>query len=188
MKQKIFALLGFGAVWILLTSSKNNTMNKNKGKTDRQKPTGTTYAVFNNNPLNIKARYNRGKLEKTYIGEVTTEGAIHRMFDSWESGTAAAILHLKRYLDGNITGQKLDTITKIIYTWAPAYDNNNPEQYIQFVTGQTGINRDAKVSFEKDIILKIVSAMSKYEDRTASKYITDSVLQNGWQIAQKQLR
>ena len=100
------ALIGLGTIGFGLyklfgedkTPSNNNntgTMNQNEGVPDSQKPTKISYAVFNQNPLNVKVQLDTTKIvRRVYPGEISTQGATHKMFDTWTNGTAGGIIHL----------------------------------------------------------------------------------------------
>jgi hypothetical protein len=188
MDGKGLIFIGLGAIgaFFLFSSFKKEDKNMKKGQSDRDKPDGITFALFNMNPLNVKPSATR------YPGEITAQGAIHRMFDSWTAGTAGGMIHLWRYLNGKIDGgvypqfTKLDTIEKIVRTWAPANDGNDTEGYISYIVQKTGISRDKKIDWKRDNIIRLVKAMSPREDNNvAAKFVTDDVLNGAWEIASK---
>ena len=166
--------------------------NMNQGKTDaRENRDGVTNAVFNLNPLNVKVRLDKAKnITRLYPGDISTAGTTHIMFDSWTNGTAGAMIHLWRYFNGKVTGDaypartRLDTIEKIVRTWAPTSDpKNDTEGYIRFVINNLGLFRDAVIPFEEKYIKALVSAMSIQEDRAAAKSLTPDVMAAAWTVA-----
>lgn len=190
-KKNVFIGLGLGALAVALFSSftkndKPNSNNMNKGKTDSaENRGGASFAMFNLNPLNIKPQ------RTPYPGEITTQGAIHSMFDSWTTGTAGAMIRLWQYMNGKVTGDaypqgtKLDTIEKIIRTWAPVSDGNKTEEYISYIVQKTGISRVERIYWKQDDIIRLVKAMAPREDNNAARFITDDVLGGAWAIASK---
>jgi hypothetical protein len=201
MDDKKWVLIGLGvgaAAVALLSSFKNkedteggqptNTKGKNmnQGKTDSaENRGGASFAMFNLNPLNIKPQ------KKKYPGEISASGTKHSMFDSWTSGTAGAMIRLWQYMNGQVdggaypAGTKLNTIEKIINTWAPKYDGNDTEGYIGFVVKNTGIGRTTPLRWEQETISVLVSVMAVREDRNAARFVTDDVLLGAWAIAKK---
>lgn len=103
----------------------------------------------NNNPGNI--RYNpklRGVIGKSANG--------FAIFSNKWSGLAA----MRRLLT-NYIAKGFNTISKIINRYAPAADNNRPDEYIAFVVGKTGIGRDTVLKPED--LEKIIPAMVRME-------------------------
>ena len=177
------------------TTTKRSQKNMNQGKTDaKSNRNGVTPAVWNQNPLNVKVRIRNKKIARVYPGDISTDGTEHIMFDNWTNGAAGAIIHLWRYLNGDVAGNayeagtRLNTIERIINTWAPKSDpKNDTEGYIRFVVRETGINRQTTLSFKRDTILLLVKVMSISEDRTATTCVTPSVLGDAWDVATKYL-
>lgn len=83
-----------------------------------------TLADRNNNPGNIRP-----------VG-----GGGFRNFGSALEGWAAMKNQLMRYFTGKTTGRRLQTIMDIVSTWAPAGDNNDPQQYARQVAGWMGVS------------------------------------------------
>ena len=177
-------------------SDSNSETNMNKGQTDaKSNRDGVTPAVWNQNPLNVKVRIRNKKITRIYPGDISTDGTEHIMFDNWTNGAAGAMIHLWRYLNGDVAGNvyeagtRLNTIERIINTWAPKSDpKNDTEGYIRFVERETNINRRTTLSFKRDTILLLVKVMSMMEDRTATTQVTPSVLSEAWDVATKYLQ
>jgi hypothetical protein len=182
-KQKI--LLGVGAAVLfgavkLFASSKKNDVEVKENTSDREMSKGLTYAVFNKNFGNIR---NAGR---KYAGEITPPNNIYKKFSSWEYGAAAMVAHLQRYIKGVTSLGKLDTIKKIIYTYAPPSENKTAD-YVAFVERNTGINRDTVLNHtDKATMFKLAKTMSRMEDNNATVFFTEAVFNAAWSIAQTQ--
>lgn len=83
---------------------------------------GNTRGVRNNNPGNLKA-----------VGGQQRDAEGFRIFNTREEGIDAANKQLDRY---QLRG--INTINKIVNTWAPASDNNNVPAYIAALKRATG--------------------------------------------------
>lgn len=200
-KQKIYVGLGIGAGLIVLLSSSKSTANfatnPYKGTPDTKKPSSITPAVFNNNPLNIKPskdKYGVLIASNFYPGEVTAAGAKHRMFENWGYGTAAGMIHLWRYINAKVnggvypSGTRLDTIEKIVSTWAPKSDSNDTEGYINYVVSKTGIARNTVLQFTKTTIVSLTKVMAFREDNKGASFVNEDVLTFAWVTATKYLK
>ena len=89
-----------------------------------------TLADRNNNPGNIRP-----------VG-----GGGFRAFGSAIEGWTAMKNQLMRYFTGKTTGRRLQTIMDIVSTWAPAGDNNDPQQYARQVAGWMGVSPTAALN------------------------------------------
>lgn len=89
-----------------------------------------TLADRNNNPGNIRP-----------VG-----GGGFRNFGSALEGWSAMKNQLMRYFTGKTTGRRLQTIRDIVSTWAPAGDNNDPQQYARQVAGWMGVSPTAALN------------------------------------------
>lgn len=85
-----------------------------------------TLADRNNNPGNLRPVSGKG----------------FRSFASAMDGWDAMKNQLTRYFTGKTTGTQLKTIRDIVATWAPAADNNDPEQYAKQVASWMGTTPD----------------------------------------------
>lgn len=201
MDNKWWLTLAFigigGGVAAAFTRQNSEATNMNKYLPDtRENRNGVTYAVFNQNPLNVKVQKDSsGQILQLYPGEISVNGAVHKMFDTWTNGTAAAIIHIWRYMNGKVTGDvypkgtALNTIEKIISTWAPKSDPaNDTEGYIQFIEKALNTSRTTVIPFQYTPIVLLVRAMSIREDREAAKDVTDAVLLRGWNVANAWLK
>lgn len=91
---------------------------------------GNTLADRNNNPGNIRP----------------VSGGGFRNFESALHGWAAMKNQLMRYFTGKTTGRRLQSVLDIVSTWAPAGDNNNPQQYARQVAGWMGVSPTAALN------------------------------------------
>jgi hypothetical protein len=92
--------------------------------------TGNTLADRNNNPGNIRP-----------VG-----GGGFRTFENALRGWTAMKNQLMRYFTGKTTGRRLQSIMDIVSTWAPAGDNNDPQQYARQVAGWMGVSPTAALN------------------------------------------
>jgi hypothetical protein len=113
----------------------------------------------NNNPGNL-IHSAGGKLLPPYTGEVRPpKDSRFRTFSSMPYGYRAMFVLLKTY-----NNRGVDTIEKIINTWAPPVENAT-SSYIANVEKQTGINRYTKLNInDQSSYKKIVAAISKVEN------------------------
>lgn len=108
-----------------------------------------------NNPLNIRVSANawQGKLSDSQRTQKNFEE-----FESLDYGTRAAIKNLLTYYS-----RGLDTLRKIISTWAPATENNTTG-YISNVSNSLSIKPDDVLNLkDKSVMSGLVSAMSYIE-------------------------
>lgn len=108
-----------------------------------------------NNPGNIRkdARW-------TWVGEQPgTSPGNFIQFDSLQNGYRAMMKDIvNKIKSGN------DTITKIIYKYAPPSDNNPTEDYIRFVSNSSGIDSNKKLSAtDSKQVSEIAYSMSLFE-------------------------
>lgn len=114
--------------------------------------------IENNNPGNI--RYNPNINWKGQAG--TKYGFVQ--FISMPYGYRALIKNLQSYINSGT-----DTISKIVYKWAPPGDgSNNPESYANNVSARTGISRNQKINAaDLNTLARIAAAMSISEIGTS---------------------
>lgn len=104
----------------------------------------TTRGMRNNNPMNLKAAGNQNADRQGF-----------RVFGTMEEGIAAANAQLDRY-----AARGINTIEKIITTWAPPSENDT-QSYIDEVVAATGMSADAIVDQGHRALL--LAAMAKRE-------------------------
>lgn len=151
----------------IVTQQVNPTVASNSEFTvDKSKPRG----YRNNNPLNIRISNN------AWSGKVAnnTDGAFEQ-FEDMAHGYRAGFLNMKTQINrGN------NTIRKLINTWAPASDGNNPESYANKVASAAGISADEIINpKDPNTMQKIVLAMAKVENGQDAN--PDDVTQ-GWKL------
>lgn len=60
----------------------------------------------------------------------------------------------------------INTISKIINTWAPSNADHNPtNNYIRFIVNKTGIDENEELSFKVDNYRSIILAMCMFESK-----------------------
>lgn len=107
-----------------------------------------TLADRNNNPGNIRP-----------VG-----GGGFRMFESALHGWSAMKNQLMRYFTGKTTGRALQTVRDIVSTWAPAGDNNDPQQYAKQVAGWMGVSPDAVLNLTNpNTMATLMQSMARKE-------------------------
>lgn len=110
----------------------------------------------NNNPLNIRINP-----KNNWVGKIANNSDhSFEQFDTMEHGYRAAGLLIK-----NKIKEGLDTLTKLIQSWAPASDGNSPDNYAMTVSKRTGIGVNDKLD-PNDIeqLIKVVQAMTFVEN------------------------
>lgn len=112
----------------------------------------------NNNPGNIEQN------SDVFQGEVRpSQDKRFKQFKTMAYGYRAMFVDLSTK---NRRG--LNTIHKIIYTWAPPKENDT-EKYIECVEKWSGVNRHKKLTLNSgDDYIEIVAAMSRMENGTVA--------------------
>lgn len=134
-------------------------------------PSGSpgTLATRNNNPLNI--RFSEGN---QWAGKGGNNGTGFEQFDTAEHGFRAGLKLMRKHInDGN------NTLSSLISKWAPTADRNDPVQYAQSVSQQTGIPVDAQLNpNDPKQMTAVAKAMAKQEGYGAP--VSDSQLSRAW--------
>ena len=111
--------------------------------------------IRNNNPGNIKIS------SSNWVGKIpvsqNTDG-VFEQFTALVYGVRAMIKLIQNYI-----AQGDNTISRIISRYAPSSENAT-ENYIRYVSEQTGINRNAKISNHN--LYPVIEAMAKMENGT----------------------
>lgn len=134
-------------------------------------PSGSpsTLATRNNNPLNI--RFSSGN---QWAGKGGDNGSGFEQFDTAEHGFRAGLKLMRNHINNGS-----DTLSSLISKWAPAGDNNDPVQYAQSVSQQTGIPLDAKLNpNDPQQMTSVAKAMARQEGYGAP--VNDSQLSRAW--------
>lgn len=117
-------------------------------------------AFGNNNPGNIR----------------NPNGLGFRAFESPEAGVRGVADQLLRYEYAKKWGH-LDTIAKIIATYAPKADGNDVASYIKDVTQRTGFGANEHLELsDKSTLAKLTSAILGHENRNGKKYTPSAVV------------
>lgn len=134
-----------------------------------------TIGERNKNVLNIK----NGKTP--WKGSMGSDTYNHAQFSEWFWGVRAAVRSLAaKYLNGKFT------IRKIIHSWAPTSDGNEPDKYAETVARRMGLNPDVDLALfgEHGSILnhtrlaQLIEEMAQYEQYRGFQ-IPDNALWSG---------
>lgn len=134
-------LLGLAVLSLFVTSSLTAKENEEVEVID-------TIGKKNKNPLNIKG--------KGWQGQIGSDVQGHAIFSSYIFGTRASLINLKKYIDSGF-----NTIAKITARWAV----DNTGNYANYVSKNSGINKDSVLVFEKEVMRKIMYYMSLWESK-----------------------
>jgi len=102
-----------------------------------------------------------------WVGSIGTDSAGHAIFREWESSVRAAA----RSIEQKIRAGK-NTIRKLCRSWAPVYDNNDPDRYAIFISSRMNwpideplvIFKDGKLTLQgREQLAHLISAMGEYE-------------------------
>lgn len=108
-----------------------------------------------NNPYNIK------KSKTPYFGK--DNNGNNSAFEGFRNITFSTAAFFKLIRD-NYYLKGYDTIEKILYRYAPPSDNNNTEQYIQYVSQKTGVDRNTKIDIgDFKMMYALASAICRFE-------------------------
>jgi len=119
----------------------------------RQANVIATRGYRNKNPLNI-----RYSVANNWHGQLGKDSEGFCRFEAFTYGIRAAVLILKKYISRGD-----NTIEKIIYKWAPPYENNTV-QYARFVSKKTSIPCNKPISiYDRTKIMAIIDAMIRME-------------------------
>jgi hypothetical protein len=122
--------------------------------------------VRNNNPLNIR------KSNAEWVGMAPVQSDPDFVqFDDAVYGIRAGCKIIKTYVN-----RGLNTISKIISTWAPPSDNNPTDAYVANVAGACGINPTDIIDLSV-IFPKLIGAMIKQEQGLPDLYPDDVIAQ-----------
>lgn len=118
--------------------------------------------IYTNYPTSQDTLNNVGNIRASgdsFQGEISSSSGSFKSFSSPIYGTRAVMKILKTYIES----YNLNTIEKIISRYAPASENNT-QSYINFVSSQTGIRKDAPISWNQSTISDITKAIVKMEN------------------------
>ncbi|MBV4365924.1 hypothetical protein [Erwinia phyllosphaerae] len=128
-----------------------------------------TLANRNNNPLNL-----RYSTSNNWLGKGGDNGSGFEQFDTPEHGLRAGLKLMRNHINNGD-----DTLNSLVNRWAPSSDNNDPVQYAQFVSKQTGIPADAKLNpNDPQQMTSIARAMAQKEGYSGN--IDDGQANRAW--------
>jgi hypothetical protein len=132
-----------------------------------------TRGYQNNNFGNIRLTYDN-KGNKTYWqGEIDGKDKVFKTFKTPKDGYRALFMNIHAYFEK----LHLNTIEKIIATYAPSNENNTTA-YIKTVVNHSGIPANKQLTFaDSDSMKKIVAAIS-YNENGIEPNLTD--VENGY--------
>lgn len=135
--------------------ARSNNIEPTKGSKNL-KGNSKSRGLRNNNPLNIV------KTKINWEGEDPNgNDSKFEVFKDFHSGARAAVKNIVNKVDNN----KVITIKDLIYTWAPASDGNNPEQYTNFIAGKMGVTPNTRIDTKnRDFIAKLTYYMAIKEN------------------------
>jgi hypothetical protein len=120
-----------------------------------------------NNPCGIKLS------PQKFQGEVISDDAVFKMFDTMANGVRAAAKVLLTYY--NI--HNLDTVSTIIYRWAPSLEND-VTSYITNVCDMMGVSPDGTLDLtDQTIMVELVKAIIFHEN--GSDIVDDITITQG---------
>lgn len=118
---------------------------------------GLPRGLRNNNPGNIDFHGQSG-------ATLERQGGRFAAFNTPFDGLRAMASQLYRYYDGKTTGTHLDTIRKIISTWAPGNENNTAA-YISAISKSMGVSANAKLNlYVPAVMASLMKAMTVHEN------------------------
>lgn len=86
-------------------------------------------------------------------------------FPTMAAGFKALSDQLTRYYTGKTTGQRLDTIRKVLYTYAPPSDSNNTKAYVDNLAKSLGMGADAPLDLNNpELRAKMINAITTIEN------------------------
>jgi hypothetical protein len=112
----------------------------------------TIRGIRNNNPTNL--RHSGDKWQG--MSPVQSDSGFVQ-FETPFYGIRAGVKNLKSYM-----GRGLNTVSKIISTWAPSSENNT-SSYIASVCKSLGVSPDTPLSSDSSTLLALISAIIKHE-------------------------
>lgn len=135
----------------------------------------------NNNPGNIV------QSSTAWQGKVPLSGNTDSRFEQFTElryGIRAMYINLMSYY----TNHGLNTVSKIISRWAPAFENNT-SNYINIVSNIVGIGINAVITnFDKDFLFRLSKAIVRVENgQNFDNYITASDYEDAYFILGRDL-
>lgn len=135
---------------------------------------GLPRGMCNNNPGNIRFSHANNWQGKVPFSQNTDPGKSFEQFIEYRYGIRALIKLLYAY-----RAQGLDTLRKIMFTYAPPTENNT-SGYIKFITDRTGIDEWSPLNWDKDELRELVQAIARVEN--GREAISDAQFNSGWAL------
>lgn len=136
----------------------------------------------NKNPLNII------KSHTTWIGKAANQtDPKFVVFKTMAYGYRAAWKVMESYRLKFNTQGKLFTVRNIIYRWAPPYDGNDTESYIETVCRLSGVPRNEVLPppyIDAKKLTKVMQAMTCVENGIKMEDVPMDDLKEGYRLAQ----
>lgn len=156
---------------LALSRLRGSTTNSGVLPIDYSKPKG----IRNNNPANIRistANDWRGKVPL----ESNNDGEFEQFYEM-VMGARAGLKLLSNYLNRGI-----NTISKIIYKWAPPEDNNDTEGYINYVSDNSGINRNKILSYNELPIIFRYMIDQEVGINASRQYVSNNLINQAFNL------
>lgn len=136
----------------------------------------------NNNPGNIRFSNANDWVGKVPYSKNTDTGKAFEQFTHLHFGIRA-----KMVLIYNKVNSGTNTISKLISVYAPAFENNTVA-YINQVVALTGIDKNAVIVLNEELLIALCKAISYVENGAQfSNYITESDYQEAIAVFDKPL-
>lgn len=141
---------------------------------------GLPRGLRNNNPGNLRVLPNGQK----WLGEIDPDPDGFSRFSDIAYGLRAMITDIA----GDIMKDGRNTIRKLIYAYAPPYENET-EAYINSLAAYTGINPDSVISASKETIDKLIHGQlnielgANYAAKISPNDFTEAFSRVGSQVA-----
>jgi hypothetical protein len=134
--------------------------------------------IRNNNPGNIEKNPANAWEGRVPLDKNTDER--FEQFTSYAYGIRALIMLLRTYLN---SGKK--TIAAIFSQYAPP-EENNTQQYINFVANRLGIDANAELKLSKNVLRELAQSIAKMEN--GKECISDTQFDEGWNLLSTEVK
>ena len=173
MKLEPLHIIGGLMAFALLTPRRGNaTTNLNSSGMSYLGRNDLPRGMRNNNPGNMRISSSRwqGKIPVVQ----NTDGAFEQ-FVNYSYGIRAMTKLLINYIQSG-----RNTISSILYRYAPPSDNNDTATYVRAVAIATGIGPETPLTVDRSILQSLVIALARHENGRDA--ITPSQFSNAWNL------
>jgi hypothetical protein len=125
-------------------------------------PANAPRNVKNNNPGSLRIS------DSAWRGKIPVALNTDKAFEQFETMVLGARAHIKNLQTHYNRGAH--TLTSLIHIWSPPTENDT-DAYIQYVSKQTGIGKDAVLTLSPELLIDLCFAMSEIEN-ARSPFIT----------------